>query len=90
MLYNYAGLTRKADTTVTAEMITWQDVGCAGNMKSAPYGSFQGPRLPVDYKRGIGTTVASLVSSPTVPIPVRYAALCALHTTLAMEPLPIK
>jgi len=80
MLYNYAGLTRKADTTVTAEMSTWQDVGCVGAMRSAPYGSFKGAPLPVDYKRRIRATAASLVSSPTVPMRVRYAALCALHT----------
>jgi hypothetical protein len=75
-LLTYAGLTRKADTTVTPDLVTWQEVGCVIQMISAPHGSIRGSPLPADYETRLRETLASLVSSPSVPLAVRYAAGC--------------
>ena len=77
LLYTYAGLTRKADTTQTPDMMTWQEVGCTGNLISAPHGAIRGVPLPVDYQQRIRATLSSLATSSTTPIVVRYAAKCA-------------
>lgn len=78
LLYSYKGLTRKADTTVTPELISWQTVGCTGQVITAPHGSFRGAPLPTDFKDEIRSTLKSLAQSASAPNPVRYAALCAL------------
>jgi hypothetical protein len=78
LLYSYAGITRKADTTVTPEMTSVQLVGCAGQIITAPHGSFRGAPLPTDLKAEIQSTLKSLAQSAATPNPVRYAALCAL------------
>ena len=58
-LLTYAGLTRKADTTVTAQLVTWQEVGCVAQMGvSAPHRSLKGAPLPADYEARIRATLS--------------------------------
>jgi hypothetical protein len=78
LLYSYQGLTRKADTTVTPELTSWQSVGCAGAIITSPHGSSRGAPLPTDFKAEIRSTLKSIAQSASAPNPVRYAALCAL------------
>jgi hypothetical protein len=79
----YAGLTRKADTTVTRDMVVRQEVGCVVQMTSAPHGSIKGSPLPPDYLTRLRATLVSLANSSDVPVPVRYAAGCG-----ARSPIP--
>jgi hypothetical protein len=81
LLLTYDGLIRKADTTVTRDMVTWQAAGCTAQMVSAPHGSFKGAPLAPDYKERISETFRSLLNSSTTPAPVRNAANCAKYLT---------
>lgn len=80
-LLTYEGLGRKADTTVTRDMVVWQPAGCTAQMVSAPHGSFKGAPLAADYKERIGEAFRSLLNSSTTPAPVRKAANCAKYLT---------
>jgi hypothetical protein len=76
-LLTYGGLTSKPDTTVEPGLVmVQQGGGCAAQMISAPHGSIRGSPLPADYEARIRATLASLASSPAVPVAVRYASRC--------------
>jgi hypothetical protein len=76
LLLTYAGMTRKADTTVLNGMATWQESGCVAQMTSVRRGFSKGSPLPPDYQARIRATLKALGSSPTVPEPVRFASRC--------------
>lgn len=74
-VYTYEGLTRKADTTRTAELVVYTSA-CAAQIAPPMKDPAVGSPLPAGYDARIRSTLAALATSAATPEPVRNAARC--------------
>jgi hypothetical protein len=74
-VYTFEGLTRKADTTTTAEYTVYTSA-CAAQITPPRERAAVGAPLPQGYEAEIRSTLSSLANSSSTPDPVRIAARC--------------